>query len=151
MKPGILLQGVRFLLILLFAYAAFSKIAGHTIFRAQLTKFPVLGNYSLFLSWFIPYVELCIVALLFIPKFHTSGFFASAILLTIFSIFLILMVSFAVNLPCSCGGIIALLSWKQHIFFNLFFLALSVTGISLNRRDIYFSKHSKTKKIKFSA
>jgi hypothetical protein len=44
------------------------------------------------------------------------------------------MVSFDKNLPCSCGGIISKLSWKQHILFNLFFIMLSITGIKVQRK-----------------
>jgi hypothetical protein len=44
------------------------------------------------------------------------------------------MISFDKNLPCSCGGIISKLSWKQHIIFNLFFIVLSVIGIRFQKR-----------------
>jgi hypothetical protein len=29
-------------------------------------------------------------------------------------------------LPCSCGGLIEALSWRQHIFFNLAVMAISL-------------------------
>jgi hypothetical protein len=44
------------------------------------------------------------------------------------------MLAFDTSLPCSCGGIIAKLSWKEHVVFNLFFIANSVAGIKLQRK-----------------
>jgi len=32
------------------------------------------------------------------------------------------------RIPCSCGGIIAKLSWGQHLVFNLIFLGLALIG-----------------------
>lgn len=32
------------------------------------------------------------------------------------------------KLPCGCGSVISSLSWKQHFFFNLFFLLFSGYG-----------------------
>lgn len=129
MKTAALQQCIQFLLILLFAYAAISKLADHSAFRYQLADFPVLDNYPRLFAWLIPLAELCIVALLFIPSTHLYGFIAASITLTAFTIFLLAMVIFNHHLPCSCGGIISALSWKQHIVFNSFFLTLAVLGL----------------------
>ena len=123
------------LLILLFAYAAFSKLSDRQMFKAQLTKFAIIGNAAGLLSWSIPIAELITVLLLFVAQFQYAGFIASAIMLTLFTLFLIVMVSFDQSLPCSCGGIIATLTWKQHIGFNVFFLAISIAGIYLKRKQ----------------
>ncbi len=135
MRKNTAIPIIRFLLIFLFVYAATSKLAGHAMFRVQLTRFPVLGGYGSFLSWCIPAAEYIVVVLLFIPRWFLTGLYASATLLFLFTAFLIVMVSFNTNLPCSCGGVIAQLSWKQHIAFNLFFLGLSLTGIYLKRKN----------------
>jgi len=121
------------LLILLFAYAGLSKLTNHAMFEAQLTRFPLIGNSAVFLSWVIPLIELIMVVLLFVPKFERAGLYASAIVLTLFTLFLVFMMGFVTNLPCSCGGVITQLTWKQHVFFNLFFLTLSLAGIYLKR------------------
>lgn len=56
------------------------------------------------------------------------------------------MMSFSKRLPCSCGGVIALLSWKQHIAFNLFFLSLAVIGIYLEQQITGNAPAIKTRK-----
>ena len=131
MKYRWLVSIIQFLLILLFTYAACSKLADHAMFRVQLIRFPVLGTGAAFLSWCIPLAELLTVLLLFVPRFQLTGLYASAILLTGFTLFLVLMLAVDKNLPCSCGGIIAKLSWKQHIAFNCFFILVTVAGIRL--------------------
>ncbi|MEP6748453.1 MAG: MauE/DoxX family redox-associated membrane protein [Bacteroidota bacterium] len=137
MKKYILIQIISGLLIVLFAYAAISKIINHQVFYIELLKFPWLSGIAGFLSWFIPSVELITVALLFFPKTVLYGLYASALLLMLFTAFLILMMAFNSNLPCSCGGVIAQLSWKQHIAFNCFFMMISIAGIRLLKKHKY--------------
>jgi hypothetical protein len=122
------------LLILLFTYAALSKTADHAIFERQLKDFPMIGVWPGFFTWFIPLVEIITACFLLVPATILYGLYSSAILLFGFTVFLVVMLAFDKNLPCSCGGVISRLSWKQHIVFNLFFLALAVTGIFLRRK-----------------
>lgn len=122
------------LLILLFTYAALSKLIDHEIFQDQLLQFPVLHVLPVLFSWLIPVSELFAVFLLFVPTFKLYGFYAALFLLTAFTVFLIFMISFDKHLPCSCGGVISALTWQQHIVFNLFFTALCIIGIKLQRR-----------------
>jgi hypothetical protein len=58
-------------------------------------------------------------------------------LMSLFTIYTILVLShFYDYVPCSCGGVIRRLTWPQHLFFNLFFVALSTLGIILQRRKV---------------
>ncbi|MDX1365731.1 MAG: hypothetical protein R3243_16110, partial [Arenibacter latericius] len=50
-------------------------------------------------------------------------------LMILFVGYTVAVLFFAPTLPCSCGGIISLLSWEQHLVFNLVFLLLSIVGI----------------------
>ncbi len=133
MKRSTIIDIINGLLILLFSYAILSKLINHEMFQAQLIKFPVLDTSPALFSWLIPVSELFVILILFIPKFKLYGLYAALSLLILFTVFLILMISFDKNLPCSCGGIISKLSWKQHIAFNLFFIVLSVIGIKFQR------------------
>jgi hypothetical protein len=38
-----------------------------------------------------------------------------------------------IELPCSCGGVISSLSWKNHLVFNILFLLLASVGYYLSR------------------
>lgn len=131
---GIFLQVIRGLLILLWAYAAINKLAGHTVFHAQLQQFPWLAPAAAFLSWAVPLTEVAVALLLFFPATAPYGLYASGTLLTVFTLYLLAMVILKTSLPCSCGGVIARLSWQQHIAFNVFFMALVIAGIRLHRK-----------------
>jgi hypothetical protein len=141
MKKEMASRVIAGLLILLFAYAGLSKLLEHAMFVAQLTKFPWINPWSNLLSWVVPATELATVALLFFPSAALYGFYASACLLIFFTVFLLCMLSLDIKLPCSCGGVIALLGWKAHVVFNLFFLLLSIMGIYLKMRSGNFSRY----------
>ncbi len=135
MKKPVALKVIQSLLILLFTYAAISKLFDFNTFRGQLSAVPWLSKISNFLSLTIPLTELIIVMLLAVPKTMNYGLYGAAITLAAFTLFLIIMTSFNTVLPCSCGGVISSLSWKQHIVFNLFFLALAIAGIFLEKKN----------------
>jgi hypothetical protein len=60
--------------------------------------------------------------------------YSSALLLTAFTGYLAWMLLQQAPLPCSCDGFINNLSWPQHFLFNAVLLAITVTGILLNKR-----------------
>lgn len=122
------------LLLVLFMYTSVSKLTGYQVFKDVLTASPLLKSYAGIIAWLLPLTEIAIVVLLFIPRYRIRGLIASVILITLFTIYLVYMIAFTPNLPCSCGGVIRLLTWPQHIVFNLFFIFLSFTGIILYRR-----------------
>jgi uncharacterized membrane protein YphA (DoxX/SURF4 family) len=123
------------LLLILFLYTAISKLLDYTNFRATLSRSPLLSPFAAHLAYLIPVIELIIVVLLFIPSFRRWGFYASFILIALFTGYLTYMILYTPDLPCSCGGVLAALSWKQHIFFNGAFIFLSLTGILLYNRN----------------
>ncbi len=122
------------MLLLLFFYTSLSKLEDYGLFRNVLKVSPLLKPFAGIISWVLPVTEIAIVVLLFIPTMRLKGLYASFILITLFTIYLVYMIVFTPNLPCSCGGVLRLLTWKQHIFFNLFFILLSFAGIYLYRR-----------------
>jgi len=121
--------------LLLFLYTSLSKLADYEAFKNVLTASPLLKPVAGLIAWLVPVSELVIVVLLFIPPYRLKGLYASFILICFFTLYLIYMIVFALHLPCSCGGVIKLLTWPQHIFFNSFFILLSLTGIFLYRRS----------------
>ncbi len=129
MKKNSLLTGICFMLTLLFVYAAFSKLFIYTEFERQLSASPLLKSYAGVLAWLVPAMELLIAGMLIVMATRLSGLYASFLLLLVFTGYIAGMLFFQKNLPCSCGGAIGALSWKQHLFFNLFFIGLSVAGI----------------------
>lgn len=121
------------LLILLFAYTAFSKLLAFSHFRFVLSSAPLIGNYSTVLAALIPVTELFIVILLFMPRTTKAGLIAASSLLLVFTVYLVFMILTDPHLPCSCGGVIQRLSWREHIAFNVFFILIGIAGIYFHR------------------
>ena len=117
------------LLIFLFVYTATSKFIQHDNFYARLTLFPWISRFAGILSWVVPLLEIFVSGLLFIQPTRIVGFLCSAILLLGFTVYLFLMLGYHDKLPCTCGGVIEKMTWKQHIFFNLFFILISIIGL----------------------
>lgn len=120
-------------LLLLFCYAAISKLAEQSRFESVLRMAPVIQRYAVAVSWSVPAAELFVCLLLFIPSTRRAGIGFSFLLLAVMTGYLVFMLLYAADLPCSCGGVIAKMSWMQHVWFNLFFMGLSVTGFLLLR------------------
>jgi hypothetical protein len=122
-----------FLLIFLFVYTASSKLLRLDEFRIRLSLFPRIGGQAGVIAWFLPVLELIISALLFFPATRRKGFFASLFLLLVFTVYLGTMVGTQRKLPCTCGGVLNQMTWRQHIVFNIFFMVVSLTGILYER------------------
>lgn len=123
------------LLILLFVYTALSKLDNYSFFQAQLNLYPFIGLFGNTLSWAIPAMELLIAILLLLPAYRTKGLMAALILLIVFTVYLLLMILYTPDLPCSCGGVIQSLAWTQHIFFNCFFIMVTFIAVLMSRRN----------------
>lgn len=122
------------LIVFLFMYTSLSKLMDYDVFVEQLGKSPLLGPIKEVLAIAIPAIELFLVVLLTLPKTRMAGLKGSFILLSGFTLYLIYMVSVAPTLPCTCGGVINQMSWTQHIFFNIAFIAMSAIAIRLSRQ-----------------
>ncbi|MEP7375872.1 MAG: MauE/DoxX family redox-associated membrane protein [Chitinophagaceae bacterium] len=126
------------LFILLFTYTAVSKLADFNSFKTVLSFSPLLKNISFFIAIAIPVTELFIAALLFFPTSRLLGLYLSLAIMLSFTIYLCYMIIAAVHLPCSCGGVIKYMNWRQHIVFNLVFILLSMIAILLTSNHKLF-------------
>ena len=137
MKRGPIISVLSALLIVLWVYAAFSKLIEFSVFKAQLEMQPLPGWAISILRWILPIVEIIVAVLLSIKGWQYSGLVASSLLMIVFTIyvFLALTGSFG-DIPCSCAGIISKLHWKGHLVFNLNFLLVSVLGTYLKRQEL---------------
>ena len=124
-----------FSLVLLWVYAAISKLIDFDHFKHEMhiqMLFPIV---QILLIYFLPITELITALLLVFEETHLKGLYTSLVLMTLFTgyIILVLMHVFR-HVPCSCGGILEHMSWFVHLFFNLFFLALILTTIFIFKR-----------------
>ena len=124
--------------IFLFLYTAHSKITDHQRFLKGLSKVAVIGGSALYISWIVPAAEVLTVILLGIPHTYKWGLYGFTCLMILFTGFILSMVLWAKKLPCHCGGVIEKLSWTQHIWFNLVFIALALFALWLSKLKTSF-------------
>jgi uncharacterized membrane protein YphA (DoxX/SURF4 family) len=116
------------LLVLLWGYAGFSKLAdyGRFVEQMQLAPVPLMKHLAPLLGIAVPVAELVLVCLLFSEGFRKTGLWLSFFLLLAFTVYISLMLLSGLRLPCTCGGLISKLGWRQHLFFNAFFMLISL-------------------------
>ena len=139
MKQNLVTDVLSAILILLFVYTAINKIADMKNFQFVLGHMKGIRSITPFIAWSIPLTELFISILLIIPSYKKAGFICSAVLLSIFTGYLFWMLLADQDLPCSCGGVLNFLTWKQHLVFNLVFIILSLIGYRIPNQK----KHSR--------
>jgi hypothetical protein len=122
------------LLILLWSYAALSKLAAYPNFHSELMGHELIRSYADTLTWLVPFIELIIVFLLIIKQNQLPGLLLSLALLLLFTVYIVYMFMVYPHTPCSCGGVISLLTWKEHIIFNLCFIFIALIGLATDQR-----------------
>ncbi len=128
-------QVAQFMLIVLWIYAAFSKLLNYELSKNEMLNQVFPYPVALTLAWLIPAIEILTALLILMPKATYYGFWASLILLISFTLYIILgLFNLYPRMPCSCAGIIPELSWSKHLLINFFFLAITLIAIITNRR-----------------
>ncbi|WP_313578065.1 DoxX family protein [Chishuiella sp.] len=120
---------ICYLFIVLFVYAAFSKLIDFENFQIQLAQSPLLSAYAGFVSYAVIITELIIAFLLCQKRTQQIGLFASYGLMLAFTVYIYIILNYSDFIPCSCGGILEKLGWTEHLIFNLFFIVLAVIAI----------------------
>jgi putative oxidoreductase len=140
MKRSDLPDLISFFLILMFSYATASKLIDFRSFRMQMLVQPVPNWSVVYLITLIPLTEIIAIVFLLFKKTKTAGFYTSAFLMLLFSVYVGLAMTGAFgSIPCSCGGVIGKLNWQQHFAFNLIFLSLSIYGIVIDYKERRFA------------
>lgn len=130
---------VSYLLILLFVYAATSKLLDYEKFRVQLGQSPLLTSFAGFVAWFIPVLEIAAAVFLMIPLTRIKAFYLSLSLLVMFTAYLVAIIHFSFYVPCTCGGILQNLDWNTHILFNLFFILLTIAAVFAEPNKLFIA------------
>jgi hypothetical protein len=119
MKKVVTIPFYSSLLIFLFAYTAFNKFSELGLFAATLSRMPLIGTGAAVLAPAVPLAELVIVLLLLFPATRLKGLYVSLAALSLFTVYLVLMLLFVPHLPCSCGGVISGMGWWAHVGMNV--------------------------------
>lgn len=128
------LELIVYLLATVWVMAACSKLADLKTFIWQVNNQPFDNRLTPFLAIGVPCLELLLVVLLIWNRFRLAGLYGTAILMTLFTVY-IGLVTFNVydRVPCGCAFGMENLSWPQHLILNTVFTVMAYTGIYLHK------------------
>jgi len=132
------------LLAILFVYTAVSKLNHLDLFQWRLERMPYISTYATLISWAVPFLELVIAGLLWFRRYQVMAFYASLILLGLFTSYIIVVLTYSDSIPCSCGGVISALGWRDHILLNISFMVLALLGILWSKKQYNMQSHQNT-------
>lgn len=126
---------VSLLFILLFAYAGSTKLLEGKMFYNNIRNSPIFGGETIaaIVAIVIPVSEIMTSFLIAWRRTRLIGLYGALVLMLLFTGYIVTILFFTTTVPCSCGGIISLLSWKQHLVFNLVLLLIIAVSIVLSK------------------
>lgn len=119
------------LYVILFTYAATSKVLDFENFTVQLGQSPILSPFALPVAFGIPAIEFFLAALLF-TRYRLAALHLSTALMIMFTFYIYIVLNHSSYVPCSCGGVLEKLNWTQHLIFNLAFVAMGLVSILIS-------------------
>lgn len=132
----IIIQFTVYFHVLLFTYAAISKLLDFENFQIQLAQSPLLSAYAGIISYAVITIELLIALLLCINKTRLFSIYGTLFLMTGFTVYIYLILNYSDFIPCSCGGILEKLDWSQHLVFNFICVILSLLSIYILEKSL---------------
>ncbi len=120
---------VRYFVVLLFVYAAISKLITFEEFKVQLTQSPLLSMYAGVIAYLVVISELVIAFLLTLRSTRLLGLYLSYSLMVAFTIYIYLILNYSDFIPCSCGGVLEKLGWNEHLWFNIIISVLILLAL----------------------
>jgi hypothetical protein len=124
-----------YLLVLLFVYAAVSKLLDFEGFRTELAQSPLLSAYAGLIAPAVIIAELLFTLLLCINTTRLIGLYLSFFLMIAFTVYIFLILNYSDFVPCSCGGIIEKLGWTEHMIFNICFALFALVAIRITEKE----------------
>lgn len=125
---------ICYLFVLLFLYAATSKLVEYDKFQLQISKSPIITDYAQILVWMVPSLEIIISIMLLIERTRMAGLFAALGLMCLFTAYIYAILNYSDSIPCSCGGVLQKMTWDQHLIFNAAFVLFGIVGIILHTK-----------------
>ena len=135
LKRTTIIETALVLNLILFLYTGISKIMEYSEFEEQLSDSPILGFAATPIALLLPWIEFAVALMLIVRRWRLKGFYVTFTLMILFTAYIIGLFIIDKELPCSCGGIISLLSWKQHLVFNSVFILLNILAIRLQKQE----------------
>lgn len=126
-----LVTAATYFFILLFCYAAISKMLDFENFQVQIGQSPLLSAYAGIISYSVILIEFIIVGFLSFSRSRITGLYASTALMSAFSFYIFLVLRYSDYVPCSCGGILEKMGWTEHLIFNIGCVLIGITALVL--------------------
>lgn len=145
MRSKIAIEIISSLFVILFVYAALNKLFEYQKFTIQIGQSPLLTGFGDWLPWMVITSELLLAAMLLSERFRLFAFYGCFSLMVMFTSYIIAILNFTDDIPCSCGGVLEKLGWSEHLIFNSVFVLLAMVGIFLHRHE---NRHDGTRKRK---
>ena len=111
-------QVLIYFFIILFVYAAVSKLTDFENFQVQVAQSPLLSAFATFITYAVVIGELVIALMLCFQKSRLSGLYFFLGFMTAFTVYIFLILNYSPFVPCSCGGVLEDLGWREHLWFN---------------------------------
>jgi len=119
-SDSVITAGCSFLIIL-WLYTAGSKLIDIPMYKRGLYGQPFSKELKDFLFYGLPLSEFFLIILLYFKNTRKLGYLGSLTLLSLFTGYILLiLLGYYPKIPCSCGGILTIMSWKVHLWFNTF-------------------------------
>jgi hypothetical protein len=131
----VVLELINYFFILLFVYAATSKLLDYNTFHTQLGQSPLLAAYADGVVWLVPSIEIIVALLLAFKNTRLYGLVGFYGLMVMFTVYIIIILYFTPFVPCSCGGVLEQLGWTEHLLFNGGVVILSAVLILINAKQ----------------
>ena len=135
MKTTYYTSAIIVVLIALFFFTGMEKVWYHQTFTIKLGRQPLPEWMKGVLAWGLPLAELAVVGLLAAGRTRPLGLWASGVMMLAFAGYTAYAATEPTGyVPCACGKIFNTLSWGQHFWVNMGFVALTVAGLWLYRQ-----------------
>ena len=122
-------QAIIYFFIILFVYAAVSKLTDFENFQVQVAQSPLLSAFATFIAYVTVIGELVIALMLCFTKSRLLGLYLFLGFMTAFTVYIFLILNYSPFVPCSCGGVLEKMGWWEHLWFNGVVCILTVTVI----------------------
>ena len=132
---GYIADIVSILLILLWSYAAISKLLEFSHFKIEMGNQPIPPEAGRILIWALPSTELLAAVLLLFRQTQHYGLYTSFFLMSAFSIYVgLTYFGFFTKHACACGGVFRHMGWGAHLVFNIAILFLNIAALIFYQR-----------------
>ncbi|WP_254088745.1 MauE/DoxX family redox-associated membrane protein [Dawidia soli] len=124
------------LFIILFVYAALTKLLDYEKFRIQIGQSPLLTAFAGWIAWIVPVTEFLISIMLVFVRLRLVGLYAAFSLMVMFTTYIVCILTLSLYIPCSCGGVLEKLGWKEHLIFNIVFIILAAVAVLISYKKV---------------